>query len=619
MTFLSKIRNFFIHKKYIAIPLLGGLLFLFGFFSFFLLHKTPSLFSNFTYNRLCRNIFRQELSGNTLTLHYTLQNPADYGIYYEKAALPVYSSENQASADETVTAWLQQLSAIDATKLSPENRYGRQLLQRYLSLHQELALCPYYDEPLSPNSGMQQTLPILLSEYRFEKRKDIDDYLSLLSQADDYFMGLLTYEQEKADAGLFMSKSSIDALAAQCRGFLPEESINNGSHFLVDSFTSRLLEYQKKYPENLDDTAFNDYYQENLQILKNEMAPAYETIADRMESLYRNYAEKQQNNAEAEAKNLSEKQHYYTLLVRKYTGSYRPMEEIREMLYDRFDMLRQELLHMPKTQNSSFHSHPLSVENMLSLLQEDMKADFPPLPFDNQIEKSAFLTRQNPAITCDIKYISKSISASSAPAFYLSPPMDAFEKNVIYINPDSSLKGPSLFTTLAHEGFPGHLYQTVYARESGIADKKNPLRGLLDYPGYCEGWALYVELGAYDYAARYYAVDSERQRAARSLELCLCAILDFHIHYQGLTLSQTQTLLSQFGISDDAAKQLYDYIALEPANYLKYYLSYLEILQLKQKARNLWGEQYSDYRFHQFYLDAGPSDFLSLQELLDYR
>ena len=48
-----------------------------------------------------------------------------------------------------------------------------------------------------------------------------------------------------------------------------------------------------------------------------------------------------------------------------------------------------------------------------------------------------------------------------SPAFYLTPPMDTGTPNVIYINPAASYQGLELFTTLAHEGFPGHLYQTV--------------------------------------------------------------------------------------------------------------------------------------------------------------
>jgi len=631
MRILSKIRNFSTGKKIFLTLSFSCLLFLAGFLSFFLSHNASSLFADASYNKLCREIFRSELTGNSLTLHYTLQNPADYGIYEDEAHLPVYSAESRALSNAAATDWLERLSAIDPEKLSDENRYGYTLLTRYLTLQQSLSAYTCYEEPLSPNSGMQQTLPILLSEYRFARRKDIDDYLALLSQADDYFQGLLIYEQEKADAGLFMSRDNADALIAQCRAFLTEDAINNGSHFLVDSFTARLTEFQRTYPELLSEDAFDAYYQENIRILKEDMMPAYQMLAEKMAQLsetagQNNSADGYGNSGGSGSSDASdrasvlENQKYYALLIQKSTGSYRPPEEIQEMLYEQFDALRAELMHLKNqerdAQIAARHTHPLSVEDILAFLQQDMKENFPPLLSGSQDQSKGPLKKQLPAVTCDIKYISKSLSASSAPAFYLTPPMDAFDKNVIYINPDSSLEGVALFTTLAHEGFPGHLYQTVYTRESGIAGRKNPLRGILDYPGYCEGWALYVELCSYSYAANYYAVDTEAQKTARSLELCLCALLDLHIHYYGLTLPQAQSLLAGFGISADAAENIYSYIKQEPANYLKYYLSYLEILSLKQEAKALWGEGYSDYRFHQFYLDAGPSDFSSLQEKL---
>ncbi len=560
------------------------------------------------------------------------------------------------------TGW-EELSAIDQKQLSAENQYSYTLLTRYLTLQQSLSAYSCYAEPLSPGSGMQQTLPVLFSEYQFQKRKDIDDYLSLLSQTDDYFKGLLVYEREKANAGLFMSKSSAEMLADSCESFLTKDSIGSGSHFLVESFATRLNEFQEAYPELLDNAAFDAYCQENIRILTQEVMPAYQMLAQEMTELSESASSANHTGisggspqplssdtsvsfadyftdrladtfgqatdsftdsflryAAGNSAGLSEKQRYYALLIRKDTGSYRSITEIQDMLYAQFDTLRLNLITLKRwdaaSQGASKHTHPLSVEDILAFLQEDMRQDFPPLLSGSDAQGNGILKKQLPPISCDIKYIGESLSATSAPAFYLTPQMDAFHKNVIYINPASSLEGTALFTTLAHEGFPGHLYQTVYARESGIADTKNPLRGILDYPGYAEGWALYVELLSYDYAGNYYAADTEIQKTARSLELCLCALLDLHIHYYGLTLPQTQALLAQFGLSADAAENIYSYIAEEPANYLKYYLSYLEILSLKQEAEKLWKEEYSDYRFHQFYLDAGPSDFLSLRERL---
>lgn len=623
MNLRSKIRTLSAGRKFFLSLLCGGLLFLIGFSSFFLVKNASSLHAELAYEKLCRNIFRDELSGNTLTLHYTLQNPSAYGIYYEKAKLPVYSAENQALSNEAVQNWLDELSAIDADKLSEQNRYSYQLLARYLKLQLQFADYPYYDEPLSPNSGMQQTLPILLSEYRFRKRKDIDDYLSLLSQMDDYYEGLLTYEKERTAAGLFMPPESVGTLNTQCRNFFPDKDLKSNSHFLIDSFAERLMEFQRQYPELLDEESFENYYQQNLLILREEVVPAYEKLSEEMtvlsESFYDANASKKEDTGRSYAGGLGatrEGKAYYELLIRKSTGSYRPMEEIQELLYNQFTALRADLSQRKIQQAASSRNDALSVNEILNALQQDMKEDFPPLLSGSEEGSERGITKKLPPVTCEVKSISKSLSAYSAPAFYLTPPMDDFQKNIIYINPDSSLKGVSLFTTLAHESFPGHLYQTVYARESGIADRKNPLRGLLDYPGYCEGWALYVELQSYDYAANYYDIDPAVQKNLRSLELCLMALLDFHIHDQGMSLSQTEVFLSQFGIPADSAKDIYSYIVQEPANYLKYYLSYLEIAELKKEAMVLWKEDYSDLRFHRFYLDAGPSDFSSLSEKL---
>ena len=83
------------------------------------------------------------------------------------------------------------------------------LLSDYISRQQNLAAYPYYDEPLTPSGGVTSQLPVLLAEYTFRNTRDIKDYLGLLSQMDTYFLGILDYEQKKADAGLFMSDAAV--------------------------------------------------------------------------------------------------------------------------------------------------------------------------------------------------------------------------------------------------------------------------------------------------------------------------------------------------------------------------------------------------------------------------
>ncbi|MDE6213768.1 MAG: DUF885 domain-containing protein, partial [Lachnospiraceae bacterium] len=192
----------------------------------------------------------------------------------------------------------------------------------------------------------------------------------------------------------------------------------------------------------------------------------------------------------------------------------------------------------------------------------------------------------------------------------------------------------ALFTTLAHEGYPGHLYQTVYSKRYQEQSGASPLRNVLYYGGFIEGWAMYVELASYDRAielassshpeaALYYQVC----RLDRQFRLGLYSLLDIAIHYDGASPEDVRNLCHALGITDDAnLSALYEYIAEEPCNYPKYYLGYLEILELKKQAAILWSDtdQVSAtydttdflYRFHSFLLQNGPADYRTLARYL---
>lgn len=247
---------------------------------------------------------------------------------------------------------------------------------------------------------------------------------------------------------------------------------------------------------------------------------------------------------------------------------------------------------------------------MLADLQKRMKSDFPALASP---------------VTVTVKAVSPSLEQYCAPAFYLTTPIDDTDTNVIYINQKNSPAGLELYTTLAHEGYPGHLYQTVYSNRSFLDNAENKARQLLWYGGYLEGWALYVEFQSFDYASallqeqnrKTEALYTQIEKHNRSLQLCLYSLLDIMIHYENASYSQVAETLENFGINSPAsANAIYTYIAEAPCNYLKYYLGYLEILELKKDAEAAWGDSYTDYNFHTFYLDCGPSDFTSLQERL---
>ncbi|HKM33297.1 MAG TPA: DUF885 domain-containing protein [Lachnospiraceae bacterium] len=606
--------RFSFKKKFLPLYLLVPVLFLLTFFLFY------SGRDNRNFNKLTDTIFKRELIGNTLNLHYTLAYPDNYGINHYNPTLPCYSKEAQLQSEQEVSGYLDKLQSIDIHKLNENNQYVYILLNRYLQQEKEGNTFAYYSDVLSPSSGMQSELPILFAEYTFRNKQDIDDYLALLDQTDDYFLSLLTFEQEKKEVGLLPADSSLIQVQDQCYTILTSEELDNGTHFLQTTFQERLQLLVEQ--QVITEDEFAEYQAQNNRLLKTVMKPAYEALADGLFLLM--------GDGTSLPKGLSSKpdgKEYYEWLVRKNTGSSLSIKEIKALLYPQFDesyeALRELLLSREDAVtiwSDTVQQDPVLLytpDEMLANLQSQMKTDFPPLP------TKGLSATTLPGLS--VKSVSSSMQDYCAPAFYLTPPLDDTENNVIYINEKSTTGGLSLYTTLAHEGYPGHLYQSVFHQLTMQKQDISPVRQILWYGGYQEGWAVYVEFISYDYAAALankqgntdaaFAYQVEKRN--RNVQLCLYAVLDVAIHYDGATYEQVHQVLSKLGISNTAAtRRIYDYIAEEPGNYLKYYLGYLQILKLKEEALTLWGNEYSDLRFHTFFLNCGPSDFTSLSEAL---
>lgn len=564
-----------------------------------------------SFRRFCNDFFVSELSGNTLNMHYTIANPSDYGIDSYTPILPSYSKERRINSLKELASSLKTLHSLNDTKLNALDAYTYRLLLPYLENEKNGMLLYYYANPLSPSSGMQSQLPILLAEYSFRSKQDVDDYLSLLDQTDTYFEGIASYLKDQSAQGLFMPDYSVDKVISQCDTIMDKKSLESGTHFLHSTFEERL----NKLMENgtITEAEKNAYLSENERLLTTVMLPAYQKMGDELILL------KGSGKNENGLCYYPDGKDYYLYLIRSNTGSYRTIEDIKLLLLQdfnkNFDAMRSLLQEHPEllsaTSLSSGSFAYRGPTDMLKNLQQMMASDFP--AFSDVAEDTMPV--------CTVKSISENLQEYCSPAFYLTPPLDDIGENVIYINPKNNPYGLELYTTLAHEGYPGHLYQTVYSqlffKKTGI----DPIRCLLSYGGYVEGWALYVELKSYDYAKavmRQTAPETEAiyetYKLDRQIQLCLYSLLDIAIHYEGAVYTQVHKMLSSVGISDHGTtRSIYEYIVEEPTNYLKYYLGYLEIMSLKEEAQKLWKDTYSEYRFHKFYLENGPADFPNLQ------
>lgn len=555
---------------------------------------------NLSFAAISEEFFLNQLEENSLSLHYTLSLPENYQIDTTPVTLPIYCKESLKDNTAEINSYLSQLSMINSENLDPDIAFHFNLLEESLTLQKDGLAFPFYSEPLSPNSGAQNQLPILLAEYQLRNKQDIENYLDLLELLPSYFSGLSQYEVAKVKAGLFMPDFSVDKVISQCLKIMDQDSLQDGSHFLITTFSERLIPLLTEGIISEDEVSH--YSETNRNILLSDVAPAYISLSEELSAL---------KGSSLHDKGLFYHPHgssYYEYLMKQVVGTNRSIPEIKDMLLTQLDADQKKINFLLK--NKTTVAPPIlplvDDKAMIANLQSQMKEDFP--SFDSEGFPSL-----------DLKLVSPSLANYVSPAFYLTPPIDDLDSHVIYRNPAYPMDSLNLYTTLAHEGYPGHLYQSVYYLLENKPTSFNLATHLLSYSGYVEGWAYYVENHAYSYANELYETDDiEIYRLNQNIRIAIYSLLDIGIHYEGFDYSDCAIILSNYGIIDETVtRQIYEYILEEPTNYPKYYVGYLEMLELQKKARELMGSAYSTLAFHELILTIGPAPFDIIEKRME--
>ncbi len=537
-------------------------------------------FKNFT-----RDIFCKEVSSNTVSLHYTLKNSEKYGIKDIPVTFGEFleDKEAQLAAVENMQAALKRFSY---EKLSKENRLTYDILEYYLDLSQKESTYFLYEEPLGLVSGIQTQLPVLLSEYQFYNREDVEVYLKLMKTTPQYFESLIEIERQKAKEGLFMADYAADTVMEQCQAFL-EMKENN---YLISTFVDRIQQL-----DELSEKEKSDYIQKNALMLKSYVLPAYSKLVQSIQEL------KGSGKNEKGLCHLPEGKEYYQLVVKDATGSERSVEELenltRRQIVEDLEAMENVLGITAAEAKETAVMDSANPEEILKSLEAGISHAFPTLT----------------NIQVQVKYVPEALEEHLSPAFYMIPALDNVEENVIYINQSHMGNNLTLYTTLAHEGYPGHLYQTVYYARTN----PDPLRSIFNFGGYVEGWATYAEMCSYYLSSSLSKEQATLLQKNSSIILALYALADMGIHYDGWSRMDTAAFFKNYGIKDvDVVNQIYELIIGSPGNYLKYYIGYVEFMELKKEWVERKGENFSQKEFHKAVLDIGPAPFKIVEKYM---
>lgn len=540
-----------------------------------------------------REIFTDAVSTDALTLHFELKDPSAYDIDLDTIDLGRINLQNPIDtfvSDISTDALRQELHDFDYEELTEKQQQTYDILDEFLETEQtyDSKTLFYYPEYLSSTSGTQSLLPVMMSEYAFYSPADVDDYLLLLQDFPDCFNNILDYEQEKADAGLFMSDESADEVIASCQSFI-EDPDNN---MLIEVFPEKL-----ESVSGLSDSDKADYIKRNDQAVHDYVIPAYQSLIKGMEAL------KGSGTNENGLCYFDHGKEYYEYLVKSQTGSDKTSEELIEWLDDTLQNTIVQMALLLSSDDSLADKLDEAIdisENdpkiILQALQSSLKEDFP----------DAVSSQYT------LKYVPESLEDSMNPAFYMIPPVDVTDSNVIYLNNSQITDNLSLFTTLAHEGYPGHLYQ----QSAFSATDPDPLRQAMNFLGYVEGWATYAENMSYTWTG----LDDNLARCLQlnqDITLALYGRIDLGIHYEGWTTDDVTEFLSDYGLDDDeTVHSVFRAIVSDPASYLPYCIGYMEFKELRDDTEETMGDDFNLKEFHQCILNIGPCSFDVLEKYI---
>ncbi|MBE5940741.1 MAG: DUF885 family protein [Lachnospiraceae bacterium] len=542
------------------------------------------------FNEFLDDCFESLITSSTFTFRLRLHDPDSFGLSAPEVCIDTFSDTYFTDTMNESTILKDTLAGFEYASLTSEQQLIYDILEDIVEC--DLLLCKnyIYYEPLTTMSGIQNQLPVLFSELPLTDEETIIECINLLNTIPDYFQTIINFENEKGKAGCFMSENAYNDIVKQCNTLASP----SGYGFLQKHFENTVNSL-----DCLDDTKKASYVSQLKDAVADNFMEGYTYLTDELDIISTRYGH---NN---EGLSLNDKSiSYYEALVKSYTGSSKTIEELisavdKALENDIYNM--QVILLSNPDISDSMENYTLPYEDdpnaALNYLKEEITETFPKAPVDS-------FTVEN---------VDKALEDFLSPAFYLIPAIDDMNTNIIFINNSSSYGDMDLFPTLAHEGFPGHLYQTTYF----AATNPHPIRHLLNLGGYVEGWAKYVELYSYSLCnldenlASLLALN-------QSYSFALYSRIDMGIHYEGWGLQDVKKFLLDYGITDSATSlSIYNTLLDNPGIYLQYYIGYLEICQLRDYAKSALGDNFSLLGFHAFILNAGPCQFDILRDKMD--
>lgn len=545
------------------------------------------------FDEFMKQEFVESMEQSYPNTHIILENPKDYGVDTSKTKVQIDKELNETTMKENKE--LNEKSAkafkeFDRDTLSDEQKETYDIYSYMLDYTTEMndSKFDYMSMPLESMTGMHTQLPTLFSDWTLRNEQDVKDVITLMKSVRPYMGSILAYTKKQEEKGTLML--DIKSVKEYCEKVVKEDVNSSVLTGLNESIDNLKLgdDKTKQYKAELK-KAFQEYF-----------LPAYSDIIKTMKEL-----DSSKNNTLG-LSHMKNGKEYYELLFKQATGTDKSIEDIKKELNS---MSRSSLLAVQSviSKNKNLYDEYVNgkiktkykdFESMLKDLDKDIKDDFPSVG----------------TLNYRIRPIGEDLASGGVAAYFNIPALDGTTPKQIRVNMlEDALNVQSLetFSTVAHEGIPGHMYQIAYAYKN----VKDPWRNsMASFLGYTEGYATYTELYALKYLDGVSADAVKLQQNMVVYQDCLIALADIGIHYEGWTKEDLSNFLEENGLGVSDVSDFYNQLQANPTAFLSYYVGYVQIANLKKDAQEELKDKFNDRDFHEAILKSGAAPFHVVEE-----
>jgi len=471
----------------------------------------------------------------------------------------------------------------------------------------------YHSYPFNQISGNHLGLVEFMTDtHPVRTEREASDYIERVKLFDESLSANLVWLEEQKKLGIFAPKFVIDHVIKQLNDLIGYEDKENP---LMQIFIEKISSL------SMDEETETRLISELSAVIESDVKPGFQLILDFMEENYEN------SNIYHGVWSLPNGDEFYALRLRSYTTTNYTAAEIHQIGLDEVERIGSRMKEIFIELGYEVNKPIGQMMNELNENPEFLYADTPDRKeivindYNKMVKEAEEDVRpyfeKFPKSPVEVRAVPEYSEKTAAGGYYQSPSLDGSRPGVFYANLYDIKQTPKfgMRTLTFHEAVPGHHFQIALNQEN----EDLTLYRKLGYrtSAYTEGWALYseqlaVEVGmTKDLYDELGVLQSEMFRANR-------LVVDTGMHYKKWTREKAMDYMKETtGMSDTEVRVEIERYIVWPAQATSYKMGMLQILELRDRAKNEMGDKFNLKQFHSIVLDQGIVPLFILEDLIE--